>query len=200
MTAQDDVHHCDLGCGRPAPHTWICWDCHNQLVTALDAFTPDDLHHLQQVARREATPATRPTAHTTHQYGPAVPLHLGALVAHHAIESRFDGTLDRLPHDPDAAHHHHRHTSTLRYARELIDGETAPVFTAEQWDYIDTLPPMQSHTLVAWLHEHANIRVTAERNKKWRHHNKITPALEIEGKHPYYHARDVVRVLYPDTP
>ena len=72
MTHHDDeVHHCDLACGRPAPHTWICWDCHAQLVTQIDAFSPDDLAHLQQIARREATPATRPTAHTTHQHGPS---------------------------------------------------------------------------------------------------------------------------------
>ena len=58
MTRHDEVHQCDLHCGRPAPHTWICWDCHAQLVTALDAFTPDDLHHLQQIARREATPVS----------------------------------------------------------------------------------------------------------------------------------------------
>ena len=28
----DEVHHCDLHCGRPAPHTWICWDCHATLT------------------------------------------------------------------------------------------------------------------------------------------------------------------------
>ena len=194
MTHHDDeVHQCDLHCGRPAPHTWICWDCHAQLVTALDAFTPDDLHHLQQVARREATPATRPTAHTTHQKGPAVPLHLGALTAHHAIESRFDGTLDGLPHDPDAAHHYHRYTSTLRYARELIDGD-APEFNDEQWDYVRSLPPMQSRTLVPWLLEHCGIRVSADLIKRWKERGRITPAIEEPGKHPYYRAVDVVRI------
>ena len=195
MTHHDDeVHHCDLHCGRPAPHTWICWDCHAQLVTALDAFTPDDLHHLQQVARREATPATRPTAHTTHQHGPTVPLHLGALVAHHAITTRFDGTLDGLPHDPDAAHHYHRYTNTLRYARELIDGD-APEFSDEQWDYVRSLPPMQSRHLVPWLLENCGIRIQADRIKRWKERGQITPALELPGKNPYYHARDVVRVL-----
>lgn len=194
MTHHDDeVHHCDLHCGRPAPHTWICWDCHVELVTALDAFTADDLHHLQQVARREATPATRPTAHTTHQKGPTVPLHLGALTAHHAIISRFDGTLDQLPHDPDAAHHHRRHTSTLRYARELLEGDT-PEFTDAQWDYVKSLPPMQTRTLVPWLWENCGIRIEGARIKRWKERGRITPAIEEPGRHPYYRAVDVVRI------
>lgn len=194
MIHQDEVHPCDLHCGRPAPHTWICWDCHTQLVTALDAFTPDDLHHLQQIARREATPATRPTAHTTHQYGPNVPLHLGALVAHHAITTRFDGTLDGLPHDPDAAHHHHRHTNTLRYARELIDGEPQPFTPDEISRRVAEIPAMQTHVLVPWMRENCNVRLTAERVKKWAQAGHLAPARVVDGKRPYYHPADVLRV------
>lgn len=193
MTRHDEVHQCDLHCGRPAPHTWICWDCHAQLVTALDAFTPDDLHHLQQIARREATPATRPTAHTTHQKGPAVPLHLGALVAHHAITTRFDGTLDGLPHDPDASHQHRRHTNTLRYARELIDGETAPVFTHDQVEHVRTLPPMQTRTLIPWLRDHCGIRVTVADINNWKQRRGLKPARNEPGEHPYYRVADVLK-------
>ena len=42
MHHDDEVHHCDLACGRPAPHTWICWDCHTALTTTLD---PADHYH-----------------------------------------------------------------------------------------------------------------------------------------------------------
>ena len=173
MTHHDEVHHCDLHCGRPAPHTWICWDCHTQLTTALDSFTPDDLAHLQQIARREATPATRPTAHTTHQYGPAVPLHLGALTAHHAITTRFDDTVDGLPHDPDAAHHHRRHTNTLRYARELLEGEPRPIFTPDQVEYIRSLPPMSAADVCAWLKTHTGARIRPGTVRVWAHRGKI---------------------------
>lgn len=194
MHHDDEVHQCDLHCGRPAPHTWICWDCHATLTTTLDSFTPDDLAHLQQIARREATPATRPTAHTTHQHGPTVPLHLGALVAHHAITTRFDGTLDQIPHDPDAAHQHRRHTNTLRYARELIEGEPRPYAPHEITALVSEIPPMQTHTLIPWLRDTCNIRLTAERVKKWAQAGHLTPARVVDGKRPYYHPADVLRV------
>ena len=174
MTHNDDApHECELRCGRPAPHTWICWDCHATLTAELDAFTPDDLHHLQQIAHREASPATRPTAHTTHQYGPAVPLHLGALVARHAIESRFDGTLDRLPHDPDATRLWHRHHGTLRYARELLEGEPRPTFAPDQVEYIRSLPPMSAADVCAWLKANAGVRIRPGTVRVWAHRGKV---------------------------
>lgn len=195
MHHNDDApHECELHCGRPAPHTWICWDCHHDLVAQVDAFTPDDLHHLQQIARKEATPATRPTAHTTHQYGPAVPLHLGAHAAHQAITTRFDGTLDQLPHNPDAAHHWRQHTQTLRYARELLEGEPAPFTPDEIHRRVAEIPAMQTHVLIPWLRDTCGVRLTAERVKKWAQAGHLQPAHVVEGKRPYYHPVDVLRV------
>ena len=194
MTAQDDAHHCDLRCGRPAPHTWICWDCHAETQALVEAFTEEDLHTLHLFARKEAAPALQRTAHTTHVYGPATPINLSALVAHHNLTTRWDGELDTLPHRTDAARFTHQVRSTCQHVRDMLDGETEQ-WTTEQWQHVETLPPMQARHLVPWLREHCGIRIQADRIKRWKERRQITPALELPGKNPYYHARDVVRVL-----
>lgn len=194
MSPHDEVHQCDLACGRPAPHTWICWDCHAESVTMVEEFTTDELHTLHLFARKEAAPALQRTAHTTHVYGPAAPINLSALVAHHNLTTRWDGELDTLPHRTDAARFTHQVRSTCQHVRDMLDGETEQ-WTAEQWHHVETLPPMQSRHLVPWLRDHCGIRIQADRIKRWKERGQITPTLELPGKNPYYHARDVVRVL-----
>ena len=193
MTHNDDApHECELHCGRPAPHTWICWDCHAETLALVDGFTEEDMHTLLLIARKEATPALQRTAHTTHVYGPAIPLNLGALIAHHNLTTRWDGTLDQLPHQVDAARTTHQIRSTCQHARNMLDGETEQ-WTDEQRERVRNMPPMQTRTLIPWLREHCGIRVTSSDISNWKQRRGLAPVRDEPGEHPYYRAEDVLR-------
>ncbi len=192
MTHHDEVHHCDLHCGRPAPHTWICWDCHAETQTLVNGFTEEDLHTLHLFARKEAAPALQRTSHTTHVYGPATPINLSALVAHHNLTTRWDGELDTLPHRTDAARFTHQVRSTCQHVRDMLDGETEQ-WTDEQRERVRNMPPMQTRTLIPWLREHCGIRVTSSDISNWKQRRGLAPVRDEPGEHPYYRAEDVLR-------
>lgn len=197
MTHHDDdgAHQCGTGCGRPAPHTWICWDCVEQITQELGAFTAEDRATLQAIARRQESSAAPRTSHTSRQYGPNTPLNLAALTLHQGITTVWPAILDDLPHRPDAAHQWHTIRHHLDQARQMIHGDPPRWTDVEAAALLATITPMTSRRLIPWLREHTGIRLTPERIRTWKRRGMLAPRVDGPGRDPAYHPADVLAVL-----
>lgn len=195
MHHDDAPHECDTHCGRPAPTTWICWDCLETLRTELNAFTPEDIAGLAAIGRKEEASAAPRTSQTgPRKAGPTIPLNLTAIILHTGITTTWPALLTQLPHQEDAATQWHHIRHQLHQARLMLHGEPPRWTEAEAAALLDQIEPMQTHTLVPWLREKCGIRLQPERVKKWAQAGHLQPSRIVEGKRPYYHPADVLRV------
>ena len=193
---EDTGHQCETQCGRPAPNTYICWDCVDDLRHQLDTFTPEDHAGLLAIARRQETPATPRAASPgpAPKAGPGAPVNLAALDLHDNITRLWPALLDTLPHQPDAARTWHDIRTRLDVARVMLHGETPLWDEDQQAALLADIPPMQTRHLVPWMRENVGVRVTPERIKKWGQRGVIRPA-PATGGHPAYHPSEIMRAL-----
>lgn len=187
MTGHDDVHQCDTGCGRPAPHTWVCWDCTDEVRTDLVAFTDTDHATLLMVARRQAASAepkpatTGPTA-----TGPDTPVNIPVLQLHEDLTRTWPAALVALPHQADASRQLQVIRAGITRARLILDGPEKPHHTLADAPPLRPMPPTEAAT---WLHDTYGYQVTARRIRVWAHRGHLTP--DDRGR---YHPLDLTKV------
>lgn len=195
MRHDDAPHECATHCGRPAPTTWICWDCLETLRAELNAFTPEDVAGLAAIGRKEEASAAPRTSQTgPRKAGPTIPLNLTAIILHTGITTTWPNLLDRLPHQEDAATQWHRIRHQLHQARLMLHGEPPRWTEAEAAALLDQIEPMTSRHLVPWLREKCGIRLTPKRIKDWAARGHLTSRVVSAGAHPRYHPADVMHV------
>lgn len=164
MTTHDDVHQCDTGCGRPAPHTWVCWDCVDQTRADLDGFTDTDLNTLLMVARKEAASAEPKAAAQRGKPAPAAPLNVGVFQLHTDLTTTWSAELVTLPHHQDAAHRLQVIRSGIGRARVILDGPARTPRTLADAPPLVSMPPTEA---AQWLGDTYGYRVTAHRIRVW---------------------------------
>lgn len=183
----DDVHQCDTGCGRPAPHTWVCWDCVDEVRADLDAFTDTDHATLLMVARRQAASAEpKPATTGPTPPGPATPINIPILQLHTDLNHTWPDLLNTLPHQPDAAHQLQAIRSGITRARLILDGPEKPHHTLAD---APPLRPMGPEDAAQWLTDTYGYRVTARRIRVWAHRGHLVP--DDRGR---YHPLDLTKV------
>lgn len=187
MTANDDVHQCDTGCGRPAPHTWVCWDCVDEVRADLDAFTDTDHATLLMVARRQAASAEpKPATTGPTPPGPATPVNIPILQLHTDLTTTWPAELVTLPHQRDAAHRLHIIRSGIDRARVILDGPPPQRRTLAD---APPLVPMRPAEAAQWLADTYGWRVTAHRIRVWASRGHLTA--DDRGR---YHPLDLTAV------
>lgn len=190
-----DVHECENDCGRPAPHTYVCWECIDHHTDLLHDFTATGA--LVAIYRRQARPATRniPTSTTTTGAGQDA-INLNIFTLYTNLTAHWPATLPTLPHNPDAAHQLARLRNDIERATTLIHGEPERTVTDEHLQArMDEIRPMQTHQLVPWMEEHLGLHISPERIKKWHQRGQLHPRLAPPGKWPYYHPADILHTL-----
>lgn len=186
MTGHDDVHQCDTGCGRPAPTTWVCWNCVDDTRADLDAFTDTDHATLLMVARRQATSAEPKAAAHRGKPTPATPVNIPVLQLHTDLTVTWPAALVALPHQTDAAHQLQIIRAGITRARLILDGPPP-----ERRTLADAPPlrPMGPEDAAAWLTDTYGYRVTARRIRVWAHRGHLAP--DDRGR---YHPLDLTKV------
>lgn len=187
MHRDDEVHQCDTGCGRPAPHTWVCWDCTDEVRADIDAFTHQDHATLLMVARRQAASA-EPKAATTGPTatGPATPVNIPVLQLHADLTVTWPAALVALPHQADAARQLQVIRAGITRARLILDGPPPEHHTLAD---APPLRPMGPEDAAQWLTDTYGYRVTARRIRVWAHRGHLTP--DDRGR---YHPLDLTKV------
>lgn len=187
MTAHDDVHPCDTGCGRPAPTTWVCWNCVDDTRTDLGGFTDADHATLLMVARKEAASAEPKLATTgPTPTGPATPINIPVLQLHTDLTVTWPAALVTLPHQQDAAALLAVIQAGIRRARLILDGPAPEHHTLAD---APPLRPMAPEDAAQWLTDTYGYRVTARRIRVWAHRGHLTP--DDRGR---YHPLDLTKV------
>lgn len=186
MHRDEEVHQCDTGCGRPAPHTWVCWDCVDEVRADLDAFTDTDHATLLMVARRQ-TASAEPKAAAHHgTTTPTTPVNIPILQLHTDLNHTWPDLLVTLPHQTDAAHQLQIIRAGITRARLILDGPEKPHHTLAD---APPLRPMGPEDAAQWLTDTYGYRVTARRIRVWAHRGHLAP--DDRGR---YHPLDLTKV------
>ena len=186
MTTHDDVHQCDTGCGRPAPHTWVCWDCVDDTRADLDGFTDTDHATLLMVARRQAASAEPKPATHRGKPAPATPVNIPILQLNTDLTRTWPAELVALPHHEDAAHRLQIIRSGIGRARLILDGPEPEHRTLADAPPLRPMPPTEA---AAWLGDTYGYKVTAHRIRVWASRGKLQA--DHRGR---YHPLDLTAV------
>lgn len=192
---ETEQHECETDCGRPAPTTYICWECINHAHRELERITPEDAATLLLIARRQATSGEMKARSNGGGSGAGQDaLNLGVYTLWANLTGNYADHLDSLPHQPDAAHHYHRVLEDVERGLIVARGEARP--SPEQVKHeMEKIIPMTSEDVCAWLGDKLGLRIHPRRIRVWKHRGIITPDKTSESRGVRYHPATVLRSL-----
>lgn len=187
-----DTHHCELDCGRPAPHTFICHPCTDELADRLTALTDDELNALRLIGLGQATPANT-TGHRARNTGRPDAINIPVWSLWYELTTTWPRRLPSLPAQPDAARLGRRLSADLDAAHDLIHGTGERTVTDEHITArMNELPSLPTRNLLPWLETTLGIRIHAPTLRKWVERGHLAPRTHTGGGLPCYHPADVL--------
>lgn len=182
-------------CGKPAPFSVICFACANQAKTLVNSFDECDLEELHHIALRTARPAGRTIRTNGISTSPQDALNIAAWTIWYQLSFTWPALLTELHAHPKAKQHHTEIMQGCERARILIEGEPehqiSQTHTKEQ---MKKIRPMQPTPAAKWLWEHLNVRISADRIRRWHHRGQLQPRYSNDRGN-FYHPADILKAL-----
>lgn len=196
MTTRE--HLCELGCGKPAPTTTICYDCADHPRHAVNEFTQDELDRLYAIARGEERPSGGVARKNSDDSEIPDVLNAHAFVLAQDITKNYPELIETLPHLP-------RHKAVRLYWKILSDCEQAQAMINGQhieWReehyteaYKELADPKTYEELIEWFWDRLRIHLSYDRLRKWKQRGRIKDVETRTGESPRFKPRDVLDVL-----